>query len=270
MIEEQKGAAESENLLEDLGFDALPIAPSEVVAAINTDDFKVAMESKRFESDNILGKAIGNDQAALIYINSNIPDTGRYNFTAAHEIGHVCMHIMPQKKMSFECGTRELYNPFNDPIEKQANGFASGLLLPKYLISKLTDGDAHWKNIWKIADSCKSSLEATYRRLSYLDSSPSALIIHENGIFRRFVASENFDFYIERSPLSSEQKDLCVDVNDDNYPADFDTVDAADWINPSYKGTTLESIYSSSIILSEGFTYTILTYDDDCISDTDY
>jgi len=164
--------------------------------------------------------------------------------------------------MSFECGAKELYNPFDDPIEKEANGFASGLLLPKYLISKLTNGEIHWENIEKISNTCKSSLEATYRRMNVLDNSPSALVIHKNGEFCRFVPSNNFDFYIERSPLSSEQKDLCVDVKDDNYPANFETVDAS--------GCTLESIYSSSIILNEGFVYTILTYNDDCISDSEY
>lgn len=267
MIEEQKGTAEAEGLLEDLGFDSLPIVPSEVVESISSDDFKVVMEEKDFKSDKILGKAEGNDRAALIYLNSNIADTGRFNFTAAHEIGHVCMHIMPQKKMSFECGSKELNNPFDDPIEKEANGFASGLLLPKYLISKLTDGEVHWANILETSNSCKSSLEATYRRMGILDKSPSALIIHNNGTFWRFVASSNFDFYIDNAPLSSEQRDLCVDVKNESYPSDFETVDASDWINPSSKNCTLESIYSSSITLSEGFTYTILTYDDECISE---
>ena len=270
MIEEQKGSAEAESLLEDLGFDSLPIVPSDVVESISSDDFKVVMETKGFESDKILGKAEGNNRAALIYINANIADTRRFNFTAAHEIGHVCMHIMPQRKMSFECGSKELNNPFDDPIEKEANGFASGLLLPEYLISKLTDGEVHWANIDEISNSCKSSLEATYRRMSVLDKSPSALIIHQNGKFRRFVASRNFDFYIENSPLSPEQKDLCLDIKNECYPNDFKTVDASDWVNPSSKGCTLELIYSSSIILSDGFTYTILTYDEDCFSDAEY
>jgi len=270
MIEEQKGAAVAESLLEDLGFETLPIIPAEVVKSISTEDFKVEMESKYFESDKILGKAMGDNQVALIYLNSNIPDPRRINFTAAHEIGHVCMHIMEQRKMSFECGTKELTNPFNDPIEKEANGFASGLLLPQYLISKITDGEINWENIEKTSNSCNSSLEATYRRMSFLDKSPSALVIHKNGDFRRFVPSNNFDFYIERSHLSFEQKELCVDVKNDKYPADFETVDASDWVNPTYKGITLESIYSSSIVLDNGFIYTIITYDDDCISDTEY
>lgn len=267
MIEEQKGATEAENLLEDLGFATLPISPNDVVKAINFDDFTVVMEEQPFDSDRILGKAVGNERGALIYLNANIPGPGRLNFTAAHEIGHVSMHIIPQLKMTFECGSKELTNPFNDPIERQANGFASGLLMPKALIRKHSSCEINWRNIHTISELCGASLEATYRRFSFLEKIPSAMVIHQNGQFRRFVVSENFGFYIDKTPLSSYQKSLVTDVKKELYPDDFDTVDASDWIDPFYKGITLESIYSSTIQLNEGFTYTILTYDDDCIAD---
>ena len=271
MIEEQKGTAEAEQLLEDLGFDDLPIVPSEVAESINCEDFKLVLEEIDFDSDGILGKAHGNGKGALIYVNANIPDQRRLNFTAAHEIGHVCMHIMPQKILSFECGTNELYNPYNDPIEKEANGFASGLLMPRRLIRRHSDGDINWRNISCISEMCDASLEAAYRRMSFLDNSPSALVIHQDGKFKRFVASTNFDFYIDRSSLSDYQLELAVDVKELAYPSDFETVDASDWINPRSKSITLDSIYASTVLLNEGFTYTILTYDDDCIAeDEDY
>lgn len=267
MIEEQKGATEAENLLEELGFDSLPITPQDVVQAIDCQDFRVVLEYQDFQSEKILGKAEGNSKGALVYINSNIPDPRRLNFTAAHEIGHVCLHIMPQQKLSFECGSKELYNPFDDPIEKEANGFASGLLMPKRLIKNHSDGEINWRNISMISELCNASLEATYRRMEFLNKSPTALVIHQEGKFRRFVASPNFGFFINKSPLSQDQTSSTVNVNVDPYPADLDTVDASDWINPYYKGITLESIYSSTILLNEGYTYTILSYDDDCIAD---
>ena len=233
--------------------------------------FRLILEEKDFDSDSILGKAEGNSKGALIYVNANIPDQRRLNFTAAHEIGHVCMHIMPQIKLSFECGTKELYNPFDDPIEKEANGFASGLLMPKRLITYHSDGDVNWDNISRLSDICDASLEATYRRMSFLYNSPSALIIHKAGKFKRFVASPIFDFYIDRSPLSSDQLELVVNVKEEAYPSDFETVVASDWINPKSKSICLESIYASTVLLNEGFTYTILSYDDDCIAEeTDY
>jgi len=259
MLEEQRGASAAEELLEDLGFDTLPIAPKDIAASIDCEQFRVVLEEQKFNSEGILGKAVGNEKGALIYVNSNIPDKRRLNFTAAHEIGHVCMHIMENKKMLFECGSKELNNPFNDPIEKEANGFASGLLMPKRLISKNFNGDITWYNIHYLSKLCNASLEATYRRISHLDKSPTALIIHKNGDFRRFVSSPNFDFYIERSPLSQ------------GYPTDFESMDASYWINPRSNGITLKSIHASTVILDEGYSYTILSYDDDCLAeDSDY
>lgn len=269
MIEEQKGAVEAETLLEQFGFDALPIIPIDVANTISCDDFRLVMEYQDFQSDKILGKAEGNSKGVLIYVNKNIPDAGRINFTASHEIGHACMHIASQRKLSFECGKQELSSSFDDPIEKQANGFASGLLIPKRLIKQHSDCDINWKNIHVISQLCGASLEATYRRLSFLEKTPSMLVIHKDGNFKRFVPSQNFGFYVARTPLSSEQKSLVVDVNQNQFPADFDTTDASDWVNTYSKSGSLNTIYSSTILLKDGFTYTLLSYDDDCLVEED-
>lgn len=265
MMDEQRGAAEAQSLLEDLGFDTLPISPANVANEIHDDSFAVVMEDQAFNSENILGKAVGSNDGALIYINSNIADPGRYNFTAAHELGHVCMHIMSQKRMSFECGSKEIfYNQYDDPIEREANGFASGLLMPKHLISNLTDGEINWHNIDAIKSSCGTSLEASLRRLITLNKTPVAFLIHEGARFKRFFKSDDFEPFIGKSPLSSDQMSLRTDGLTEDLPTDFETVDAIDWVTPSFKGMTLESIYSSSIALKNNITYTLLSYDDEC------
>jgi hypothetical protein len=179
------------------------------------------------------------------------------------------MHIMPMVKSSFECGTKELSNQFNDPIEQEANGFASGLLIPQLLISKLTDGDINWSNIDIVSRACEASLEATYRKMAYSNKSPSAFIIHQNGRFVRFVPMNDFAYFIERSPLTREQQASLTDVRSEKHPTDFDEVDAIDWVNPSSKYGRLSTIYCSSILLNDGFSYTLLTYDDDCLVDVE-
>ncbi|MCU7837030.1 MAG: ImmA/IrrE family metallo-endopeptidase [gamma proteobacterium symbiont of Taylorina sp.] len=68
----------------------------------------------------------------------------------AHEIGHVCMHIMSKTPQIFECGDNEINNLHNDPKELEANGFAAGLLMPEYLITDLTDNNLNWLNIKNI------------------------------------------------------------------------------------------------------------------------
>ena len=269
MLDEQKGAYEAENLLEELGFETLPINPIDVANQIDCEGFRLVMEYQDFQSDLILGKAEGNSKGALIYINSNISDIGRSNFTASHEIGHVCMHIMSEKKFDFECGANQFSSSFDDPIEKEANGFASGLLMPKSLVLRETNGDLDWKTIYSISILCNTSLEATYRRLSYLSKAPSALIIHQAGRFKRFVSSENFKFYISRTHLSEAQKLLAVDTKSEDYPSDYETVDAVDWVNPHTRSMCLEVIYASTIILNDGFSYTLLAYDDDCLLEND-
>ena len=178
-----------------------------------------------------------------------------------------CLHIMTGVQQSFECGPKELYNPYDDPIEKEANGFAAGLLMPKALIHPLTDRDINWHNIKTIKETCETSLEATFRRMYALYKEPCALLIHENGKFLRFVASDNFTPYIGKPSLSSDQKYLCIDGLHEDYPDDFETVDAIDWVNPDIRGETLDVIYSSSLSLKDNITYTLLKYDEECFSE---
>ena len=265
MLDELRGAVEAEKLLEELEFEKLPVLPVDVVRKINSEDFRVVMEFTKFSSNGILGKAEGNSKGALIYVNSNIPDAGRLNFTAAHEIGHVCLHILGKAMSSFVCGENELYNHYNDPIEKEANGFASGMLLPSFLINKITDGEINWSNISQISEDSGASLEAVYRRLITLNNDPFALIIHRNNKFVRFVSSSNFGFFIEQSILSYSRRELCVNALEDGFPTEFDTVNANEWINPYHKGIKLDCLYTSSINLKNTYTYTLITYDDDCI-----
>tara|TARA_R110001592_G_scaffold142385_1_gene364454 strand:- start:2307 stop:3134 length:828 start_codon:yes stop_codon:yes gene_type:complete len=270
--EEQEGIRVAEGLLDAFGMDTLPIKPELVVLEINSASFKVEFIEQEF-SENILGRAIGNERAAVISVRNSIAPRERYNFTLAHEIGHVCMHISFGKKSVFNCGESEFSSssPHNDPYERQANGFASGLLMPRTLIKSITDGEMVWKNISTIGKQCGSSLEASYRRLSKLSRTPSAMIIHKNNgeSFSRFIASDNFDFFIKREALSCDQKMLSVDIKIDRFPNSLETVDASDWIDPTKRGITLRTIYASTIALESGFLYTLLSYDDECIEEDD-
>lgn len=269
MIREQQGIAEAENLLEDLDFNQLPIKPIDVVKRINCDDFPVHMEYQNFSSNSILGRSEGNSKAALIYVNANIPDNGRLNFTAAHEVGHVAMHIMQEKKMKFDCGAPELRDSFKDPLEKEANGFASGLLMPKRLITNLIDGAINWQNIGILKKECDVSLEAGFRRLAYLSSESAAMVIHEKGRFKRYIPNPSFEFFIEQAHMTEDMKSLCADGLNGELSSDFEEVDPIDWVRPNRDGRKLDFLRVSSISLKNDITYSILQYDDDCISEDD-
>lgn len=268
-MEEQKGAAEAESLLEDLGFDSLPVRVESFINSISDSSYPIGIEFHAFSSDQFLGQAVGNDAGAGIIVNSNIPDSRRLNFTAAHEAGHVCMHIMKGLSQNFECGDSELRDYFNNPFERQANGFAAGLLMPRRLVKTITDGDVNWHNIKQISDKCDTSLEAAFRRLSWLEKAPVAMVIHHNKQFKRFVTTKRFEFYIQQTNLSNEQVASCTTAIHEGFPSDFESVDSIDWVTPEHRGIRLNELYASSILLNDGFVYTLLSYDDDCLEDAD-
>lgn len=266
MTNEQYGASQAESLLEDIGFDCLPIRPQEVVSHINDDAFRVEMHFIGFSSASILGHAQGNESGAMIAINAGIPDPRRMNFTAAHEVGHVCLHIMEGKKRSFECAQDMFSSQYDDPYEREANGFASGLLMPRGLISKVSSLDVNWREVQSLVKLCETSREVTLRRLFALKPRmPYALVIHQNKQFKRFVKTDSFEFYLDRSPLSDRQLAACSDGKGSDLPEDMELVDAVDWVVPKSKYSKISEIYASSICLDEGFVYTLLHYDDECL-----
>jgi len=56
-------------------------------------------------------------------------------FTAAHELGHILLKHKDRKWKEYSSHISDS-NP-NKPIEEEANAFASGLLMPEYLLKKL-------------------------------------------------------------------------------------------------------------------------------------
>lgn len=130
--------AEAEQLVEDLGL-SLPIKPKDVCDLISADDLLIEYTEKPFESAGICGLSIGNGRKVKVVVNSEIINLGRKNFTGAHEIGHVVLHIQRQIKSEFTCTNYDVgsgKNNSNSIYEKEANDFASSLLMPKVLIGK--------------------------------------------------------------------------------------------------------------------------------------
>ena len=77
----------------------------------------------------------------LVVINENLTEQeGRMHFTAAHEIGHIRLHVpifMKQKaKENILCRKDEGFEGTNkNPIEWQADAFAAYLLMPRDMVN---------------------------------------------------------------------------------------------------------------------------------------
>lgn len=74
----------------------------------------------------------GNNGQTYIMINGTIDNEGRKHFTIAHELGHYFLsHQLKQN--AFYCPKNEILEEglLKDPIEQEANYFASCLLMPE-------------------------------------------------------------------------------------------------------------------------------------------
>jgi len=226
--------AEAEQLIEDLGL-SLPIKPKEVCEQISTDDLLVEYSEESFQSSDICGFSIGHDNRIKVVVNSKINNSGRMNFTGAHEIGHVILHIQKEIASEFTCTNEDVYgkNTANKSYEKEANEFASSLLMPKFLIGKsIARNDLTWELVHKLSVECGSSLEATARRVVNLSNEKCALVIHKKGSMWAPIRSPLFDGYIDSIPFPKHLKSY-PDVQISDYPNYLEECDSADWFrNP--------------------------------------
>jgi len=240
----------AENSAEELVFDlglTLPIIPEDVCNELNNDLFSVSYQEERLSSPKFCGISIGDKTGAKILVNAAIENRGRKNFTAAHEIGHVIMHIQTGMQSEFECTKSDLSarESTNKRYEKEANEFASSLLMPKILIAKsIKQNDLSWQLVQSIYKNCETSLEATARRVIRLSDEACALIIHKDGEMWTPIKSPSFPAFINKA-LFPRTLNTAPDFADKELPDALEECDASDWLSNS-KGMP-DTIHYSSI-----------------------
>jgi len=149
--------------------------------------------------DGALVRARGTPFGAIV-IRDSIRESGRKNFTIAHEIGHF---VLPgHEDADLVCTSAELGNWSNSAheFEREANEFAAELLMPEPLVRKIMGiFDPSLALIDKIASSCQVSLSAAAWRFCSLTSHRCAVIWSENGAVSWSKRSDEFRFGLSRS-----------------------------------------------------------------------
>ena len=206
---------QAEELIRDLGI-TIPISPMSVCESISTNEFKVKYKERRLNSPDIFGISVGDTSQATILVNNSIQSDKRKLFTAAHEIGHVILHIQTGKKPESECNSSDLKenNASNKQLEKEANQFAGSLLMPRFLIQDdIQRNNLGWELIKIIANKCNTSLEATARRVIGLSKEHCALLVQNNGTPWTPVKSCSWSWYLPPAPFPEDTLD-CGDYSD--------------------------------------------------------
>ncbi|MDD5068633.1 MAG: ImmA/IrrE family metallo-endopeptidase [Candidatus Pacebacteria bacterium] len=115
----------AEEILNKLNLKILPIPVEEIAN-------KLQIKISRAPSGDFSGMLIRKDGRALIGINSNEAPV-RQRFSIAHELGHFSLHPRKDTFVDFRDNKKDV---MRTPIEKQANMFATSLLMPRSLLEK--------------------------------------------------------------------------------------------------------------------------------------
>ena len=138
------------------------------------------------------GRIFHDGETGIITINKNIKEEGRKNFTLAHEIGHFFLEC--EKK--YFCKKEDFLTFSNNKSnEKEANIFASELLMPEEWIKEYVDWkDEGYETLNKASDKFNTTLSSMAIRYAECGKFPIAVILSCEGKVKWSKANEYFPF----------------------------------------------------------------------------
>jgi Zn-dependent peptidase ImmA (M78 family) len=127
-------------ILREFGVKAAPVPIERIIKARS-----VMLQYAPLE-DDLSGMAFIKDGVGIIGVNA-LHHPNRQRFTAAHELGHHVLHAADLRKAvhvdkGFRVLMRDDVSSLGvDPLEVEANAFASELLMPRELLANVLDAD---------------------------------------------------------------------------------------------------------------------------------
>ncbi len=143
---------------------------------------------------------IENENAVIIY-DKNMTYQPRIKFSIAHELGHYLLHR--NHRNLFEDTEKQIARYYsNDGLEKEADEFASELLLPSILFNEAIENIdleiPDFNMVRSLADIFNMSITATAMKLVQCGKFCITLIACENNEIRWFYPDPNFPFRIKQ------------------------------------------------------------------------
>lgn len=163
----------AEQLIADSGTDALPIDPIRVAEHLD-----ISVHAKPAGATGASGWLVRQGSDFAIIYATHEGNEGRQNFSVAHELGHYALDGHPEHVFSSgEEHASQAGFGSSDPIEREADYFASCLLMPralcKPLINRHGDGMAA---VIALAKACKTSLVAAAIRYAEIGHLPTGVV----------------------------------------------------------------------------------------------
>ena len=187
----------------DMGFTELPIKVSAICRklGIQVRSYEKAkkllkrhqLEHKTLEID---GFTLGIDGRYTILFNEHC-SIQRNRFTVAHELGHILLGHVPKDGIHITAINREPSSKDN-PLEQQANVFASRLMAPLCVLKSLRINDV--KDIAKLCDISETAAQFRFNRLKLINEREQHKSCYGLSPLEREVL-EQFRSYIESHML---------------------------------------------------------------------
>lgn len=185
---EQEAERVAEDLVAELGISALPVCPFTIATSRD-----IVVQPRDSNKPGVSGclMRVG-DQFGILY-SSHIKNEGFVRFTVAHELGHY--FIPGHCDLIFQNGvalheSRSGYMS-HDPCERQADTFASTLLMPVTLfLPALREAGTGFEAISSLATICKTSITSTAIRYARYAEDPVAIVVSSGNTIEYCFTSE--------------------------------------------------------------------------------
>lgn len=177
----------------EMGLASVPVDPFDIAKRkdirVLEDDFGVDV----YGACGLINKKF------VIAISKSCPTEGHRRFTAAHELGHY--HINGHFDHLFD-GTDKFvrskgahFHQGGDAIEREADHFASELLMPDKLVHPLMHGKPNLAMARRIATKCGVSLTSATITMARLSGDPVAIFMSKDGVIDWPAFSPSFSEY---------------------------------------------------------------------------
>jgi Zn-dependent peptidase ImmA (M78 family) len=184
----------------------LPVSPKDFAGQLD-----ILVQPFVPAQSDVSGFLMQQGNSFMIGFSTAIRSEGFQNFTVAHELGHYFIDDHPLAILSSGKHLSRSGYISKDRYEKEADAFATELLMPWKLIEPIIRANAGgFGTIKAIADGCESSLLASAIRYTRVTEECVAVIVSRLGVVEFMTASTSFkqipgiDWLRKRDSLPSE------------------------------------------------------------------
>jgi len=184
---------EAEELLKRLAHNGPPTDPFEIARKHD-----ITTQAQHLKDPGFAGCLVkAGDNFGILY-STHINNDGFIRFTIAHELGHYFIPGHPE--ILFPEGNGQHFSAMGlgkkDQHEREADAFASSLLMPKASFRKEMNGAGQgFPAIKKLADKFQTSLLATSRRFVSFTEDAVAIIVSKDDIIEYSFLSRSLEEY---------------------------------------------------------------------------